>query len=146
MDPKTVANMFQQIIGGDDIPAPAGMLKTIRADKAALRQPGFPYSILENLWHAVFWQTIWLSRLDGKRAKSFLEDWQSPDPSEFSALRTQFLANLERARKIAGAKAFTHKMDSDDKAVKTLIAMAVHDSYHIGQINVMKRAMRTAKK
>ncbi len=145
MDPKAIAEVFQQIIEGTDIPAPAGMLKTIKAENAAKHIPGFPYSIIENLWHAVFWQTIWLNRIEGKKAKSFIEDWQSPDASEFPALRTQFLANLETARKIAGAKQFKHKMESDEKAVKTLVAMAIHDSYHIGQINLMKRVIRKSK-
>jgi uncharacterized damage-inducible protein DinB len=144
MDPKTVSEMFQQIIDGDDIPAPAGMLKMTAAN-AARRLPGHPYSILENLWHAVFWQTIWLDRVEGRKAKSFIEDWQSPPASEFPKLRTQFVANLEKARKLTAAKTFKHKMDSDEKAIKTLIAMAVHDSYHIGQMNVMKRAMRKSK-
>jgi uncharacterized damage-inducible protein DinB len=145
MDPKSIAEVFQQIIDGDDIPAPAGMLKTIKTESAAKRLSGFPYSILENLWHAVFWQTIWLNRLEGKKALSFIADWQSPDPSEFPVLRTQFIANLEKARKTAGGKHFKHKMDSDEKAVKTLVAMAIHDSYHIGQINLMKRVIRKSK-
>jgi uncharacterized damage-inducible protein DinB len=120
------------------------MLKMTAAN-AAKRLPGHPYSILENLWHAVFWQTIWLDRIEGKKAKSFMEDWQSPPVSEFPKLRAAFLANLDKARKLCAAKTFKHKMDSDEKAIKTLIAMAIHDSYHIGQMNVMKRAMRKAK-
>jgi uncharacterized damage-inducible protein DinB len=146
MDPTTLAEVFRQIIDGDDIPAPAGMLRTIKAENAAKRLPGHPYSILENLWHAVFWQTIWLNRIEGKKAQSFMDDWQSPDLSEFPALRTRFIANLEKARKLCAAKSFKHKMKSDEAAVKTLIAMAIHDSYHIGQMNVMKRTIRNSRK
>ncbi|HXH61031.1 MAG TPA: DinB family protein, partial [Fimbriimonadaceae bacterium] len=106
MDPKTVSETFRQIIAGDDIPAPEGMLRTISAKYVTKRLPGFPYTILENLWHAVFWQNIWLNKIEGKKVRSFMEDWQSPDPSEFPALRKEFVANLEKARKIAGARAF----------------------------------------
>jgi uncharacterized damage-inducible protein DinB len=142
MDPKTVAEVFRQTIEGLDIPAPAGMLRTIKASDAARRLPGFPYSILENLWHAVFWQEIWLNRVEGKKAASFMQDWQSPDPTEFADLRARFVANEERARKLCSARAFKHKMASEEKALQTLVAMAVHDAYHLGQINLMKRAMR----
>ena len=144
MDPKAIAEVYRQIIMGGDIPAPASMLKGLKPERAAERLPGFPYSLLENLWHAVFWQTIWLNRLEGKKAKSFMEDWQSPEPSELPKLRARFLANLAKAHKIASAKSFKHKMKSDEAALKTLVAMAVHDSYHIGQMNLIKRATKFA--
>ena len=145
MDPKTVGEVFRQIIVGGDIPAPSRVLGGISGAKAAQRLPGFPYSILENLWHAVFWQTIWLDRLEGKATMKFTEDWQSPPASEFPKLRARFIANLEKAHKVCTSKSFKHKMKSDEAAIKTLIALAIHDSYHIGQINVMKRVLRKGK-
>ena len=145
MDRTTLAEAYRQILSGSDIPAPARLLNGIRPDKAAQRLPGFPYSLLENLWHAVFWQTIWLDRLDGKATMKFTEDWQSPPASDFSKLKAQFLTNVEKAHKLAAAKSFKHKMKSDEAAIKTLIALAIHDSYHIGQINVMKRVLRKGK-
>lgn len=145
MDRATLAELYRQILSGSDIPAPSRLLGGISAKKAAERLPGFPYSILENLWHAVFWQTIWLDRLEGKATMKFTEDWQSPPASEFPKLKARFIANVEKAHKLLSAKNLKHKMKSDDAAMKQLIAMAIHDSYHIGQINVMKRVQRKGR-
>ena len=142
MDHATLAELYRQILSGSDIPAPSRLLGGISGKKAAERLPGFPYSILENLWHAVFWQTIWLDRLEGKATMKFTEDWQSPAASDYPKLKARFIANVEKAHKLLSAKKLKHKMKSDDVAMKQLIAMAIHDSYHIGQINVMKRVSR----
>ncbi len=142
MDRPTLAEVYRQILSGSDIPAPSRLLGGIRADKAAVRLPGFPYSILENLWHAVFWQTIWLERLEGKASMKFTEDWQSPPASEFPKLKARFIANIERAHRLCSGRSLKHKMKSDDAALKVLVSMAIHDAYHMGQINVMKRVLR----
>jgi hypothetical protein len=36
-------------------------------------------------------------------------------------------------------------MKSDDVAIKTLLQIAIHDTYHLGQVNLLKRALRVAK-
>ena len=54
-------------------------------------------------------------------------------------IRDQFLAGLERALEVARSDPFEHKMKSDAIAIKTLLQVVVHDSYHIGQINLLKR-------
>jgi uncharacterized damage-inducible protein DinB len=144
MPHRALAELFRQTLSGADIADPRKLLN-MPAAKAAQRLPGFPYSILENLWHAVFWQAIWLDRLEGKATMRFTEDWQSPPASEFPALRQKFVANIERARKLTKAKTLKHKMKSDEAAVKTLVAMAIHDTYHLGQMNLIKRVMRQTK-
>ncbi len=145
MNTSTVAEVFRQIQRGDDIPAPASLFKGISQANASKCLPNFPYSIIENLWHVVFWQTIWLDRLQGRRAKSFMDDWQTPPPEQFKPLVAQFLKNESVALKILSGTKFKHMMKSDEIAIKTLIAMAVHDSYHLGQINVIKRSLRLSR-
>ena len=44
---------------------------------------------------------------------------------------------------ICTAKPFKHKMKSKSKALRYLMNIAVHDAYHIGQINLMKRVTRS---
>jgi uncharacterized damage-inducible protein DinB len=142
MDPAraSVVEALRQIIDGDDIPTPRALLN-ISAERAALKLPGAPYSILTNLAHAVFWQDIWLNRLAGKRAQSFLEDWKTPPAEEWPRLRERFLDGLEEATRIARSEPFEHRMKSDAVAIKTLLQLAVHDAYHIGQINLLKRML-----
>jgi uncharacterized damage-inducible protein DinB len=144
MPQRELAEVFRQILSGADIADPRKLLN-MPAKNAAQRLPGFPYSILENLWHAVFWQTIWLDRLEGKATMRYTEDWQSPPASEFEELRERFVANIEKAHKLTKAKTLKHKMKSDEVALKQLTAMAIHDAYHIGQMNVMKRVVRKSK-
>lgn len=145
MDQRTVAETFRMIIAGDDIAAPASMLKNVSEAKAAARLPGFPYSMLENLWHTVFWQEIWLDKVEGRKPEHWIEDWQSPDPSEWKRLRAAFMKNQDRALAICTAKPFRHKMKNKDVALRNLMNIAVHDAYHIGQINLIKRVQRKTK-
>lgn len=145
MDKKTVANAFKQIASGSDIPAPAKLLNGISEARAAVRLPGFPYSIAENLWHAVFWQDIWLNRVQGRKAKTFIEDWQTPSVGEFKQLRARFIENEARALKLLCVAKFNHSMKSEPVALQMLMAMAVHDAYHLGQINLLKRVQRATK-
>ena len=142
MDLSTVAETFRMIIEGDDITAPKSLLRNISQESAAKRVRGFPYSILENLWHTDLWQTIWIDKIEGRTPTSWMEDWQTPDASEWGAVRTSFLKNLGRAYAVASAKPFRHKMKSKDVAVRNLLNLAVHDAYHIGQITLMKRVLR----
>ena len=146
MDQSTAAEMLRQIIEGVDITAPKSLFRNISKERAALRMPGFPYSILENLWHADVWQIIWINKLEGRRNEDIWEkNWRSPHPDEWPDVRASFLANIEKAHAIASAKPFKHKTKSKDAAVKTLIQLAMHDSYHIGQITLIKRVLRKTK-
>ncbi|MCH7903057.1 MAG: DinB family protein [Armatimonadetes bacterium] len=146
MDQSTASEMLRQIIEGVDITAPKSLLRNITKEKAALRMPAFPYSILENLWHADVWQIIWVDKLEGRRQEGIWEkNWRTPHPDEWPDVRASFLANIEKAHAIASAKPFRHKMKSKDAAVKTLVQLAIHDSYHIGQITLIKRVLRKSK-
>lgn len=141
MDAKTVANLFDQIASGEDIPKVDNLLKRMSAETAAQTLPGWPYSILTNLAHADFWQRIWLNRIEGRPRPKFKDDWRVPAPSEFEELRASFLEGLERSRAIAKNWPVEHKMESDDKALHLLVSLAVHDAYHIGQMKLMARIL-----
>jgi hypothetical protein len=142
---EAVVEALRQIIEGADIPPPRSLL-SMTAKRAATKLPEMPYSILTNLAHANFWQQLWLDRLAGKRARSFLEDWKTPPLEEWPVIREQFLTGLERAIEIARSDPFDHKMKSDAVAIKTLLQIVVHDAYHIGQINLLKRQLRLGAK
>jgi hypothetical protein len=144
-DREAVVEVFRQILQGSDIPAPASLLRDITAQKAAIQLPDMPYSILINLAHTDFWQQVWIDRLEGRRAKSFTLDWKSPPEAEWPNVRASFLDNLDKAMAIASGEPFQHRMKSDAVATKTLLQIAVHDAYHIGQINLLKRALRLSR-
>lgn len=137
--------MLHQVLTGVDIPKVEPMLKRLSAEDAARTLDGFPYSILTNLAHMDFWQRVWLARLEGTPRPGWKDDWKMPDPSQFSPLRISVVNGMKRAIALASADPFIHQMKSDDVAVKTLIAMAVHDAYHIGQIKLIARVLSSVR-
>ncbi len=144
MDRKTVQRMLKMVRDGDDIPAPAALLK-ISAKNASKRLPGFPYSIHENLWHAVFWQDMWLNAIEGKPNRDWTEDWQSPAESEWPDTKERFLKNIDQAIRLAGRKELKHSCKTDKRTAELLMNIAVHDAYHLGQITLIKRVLRKQK-
>jgi len=143
MDAATVAETLRQIIDGEDFNPPAKMLK-ISAKRACEVPPGAPYSIATNVWHADYWNRLWLARLRGEKIESkniWAADWHVPAEKEWEEIRRRFLANLDEARRIASAQPFVHAMDSDDKALDRLHRIAAHTAYHVGQIALLKRML-----
>jgi hypothetical protein len=145
MDRSGAAEALRQVMEGVDIPKPESLLN-MSIEKASLKLAWMPYSILTNLVHADFWQQIWLDRLDGKRARSFTEDWKTPAPEEWPAVRARFMEGLRKAHAVATTTPFQHKLKYDEVAVKTLYQIAIHDAYHLGQINLLKRGLRLSGK
>ncbi|RMG24536.1 MAG: DinB family protein [Armatimonadetes bacterium] len=150
MAPSPVlVQLFDQILEGKDIPTAEGVLRVKREDAEA-ELPPLPYSLLVNLAHAVHWQDLWLNQLEGKPNPPIQEvwrtDWRRPDASEYPALRKRFVEGLRRARALAGEEFASHRCESDEKAAEVLLRIAIHASYHIGQMNLLKRALRNTRK
>jgi hypothetical protein len=145
MDITQIDRLFQQILEGWDIPTPQGMLRVNRVDAEATL-PGMPYSMAKNLRHAVYWQDLWLGELAGEPRKPQMEvwkdDWKEPEPGAWDALRRSFVEGLQKARWYCGDGFGSHKCASDQDAADKLLAIAIHASYHMGQLNLLKRARR----
>lgn len=141
--------MFQQILEGWDIPTPQGILR-LKQEDAAQEVDAFPYSFVKNLAHAVYWQDLWLKELEGAPRPPSIEvwknDWRAPAPSEYPVLRKQFIEGVKRARWFAGEGFVTHQCESDEKAIDLLLRIAIHDCYHLGQLNTLKRGLVKLKK
>lgn len=61
-------------------------------------------------------------------------------------IKDSFLSNFKLAMRIAASEDIQHHMKSDEVAVKLLLQLAVHTSYHLGQVNLLKRELRLASK
>ncbi|HEY0866467.1 MAG TPA: DinB family protein [Fimbriimonas sp.] len=139
----TASEALRQVRDGMDFSAPKSVLK-IRAERAVVRARGWPYSSAENVAHCDLWQQIWLAKLRGEtrpRLDPKIWDWPKVHTSEWGKVREDFLRNLGDALAIASAEPFVHRMKSDEDAVKTLLEIAVHDAYHIGQCVLLKRLL-----
>ncbi|MCC7433081.1 MAG: DinB family protein [Methanoregulaceae archaeon] len=129
-----------QVREGRDFPPPRQILNRVKPDDACRLVPFVSRSLAELVWHTDFWQQIWLARLEGSRARSITEDWYRPGPEEWEATRDRFLLNLDRAVEIA--ETGQHRMKSDEIAERVLLQIAVHNTYHVGQWVLVKRALR----
>lgn len=140
---KAVAEALRQVRDGMDFSAPKSVLK-ISPARAVTKQEGWPYSIGDNIAHADFWQRLWLARLTGETRPKMDEklwDWPTIAANEWADVRRQFLVNLDEAIEIASAEPFVHCMKDEGAAEKTLLEIAVHDAYHIGQCVLLKRLL-----
>jgi len=140
----TLVELFDHIIGGYDIPKPSG-LSRLKREVATVKPDGAPYSPLTNLAHTVLWQEAWLKSLNGIKTPGpelWNNDFRVPDPEEYEALRKRFIDGLHEARAYAAGET-QHKAQSDDKAVTTLLKIAVHASYHMGQLNLLRRTAKS---
>ncbi len=130
-----LAELFHQLASGKDIPAPKALLSRIRPSDSAQQLPGIPYSLLTYLAHMHFWQDLWLHKIRGGERPSFLDDWKVPDASQFPALREAFLKGFDDACALA-------KSNPSPEVARDLVAIAIHNAYHLGQIKVIKRALQ----
>ena len=139
----TLVELFDHIIDGYDIPKPSG-LSRMRREVAVAKPEGAPYSPLTNLAHTVLWQEAWLKALIGVKTPGpelWNNDFRVPDSEEYEALRKRFIDGLREARAYAAGET-AHKCASDEKAVTTLLKIAVHASYHMGQLNLLRRVAK----
>lgn len=142
---QAAVQMLQEIRDGRDIPSPSALIGRMKAEDAARELPGFRYSILTYVAHAVLWQDIWLAQLRGGSRPKMIEDWRTPDPSEWPELRQRLLEGLAEAIALAEAGPTAHKKSEED-AMKLLVHIGIHLSYHLGQIKMIKRAIAEEKK
>jgi uncharacterized damage-inducible protein DinB len=148
-DRAGIVRMFDHILLGYDIPKPESLLK-ISSASASVKLDLLPYSLATNLAHTLLWQNFWLQKLAGGRQRSGPQEWSNdfkvPEISEWSHLRDSFLEGLWKARAIAESEPFLHGCENDAEAVDALLCIAVHGAYHIGQMNLLKRAMNAQKR
>lgn len=135
-----LAEALAQMLAGADIPKPTS-LNALKAEDAATRLTGTPYSVLTNLAHAVLWQDTWLARLAGKPVDTrqvWADDFRVPDASEYPALRKRFAEGLAEAHRFATGET-PHQVMDDAKAVAYLARIVIHASYHLGQMSTLRR-------
>jgi hypothetical protein len=145
MDPKTVAEALRQVMRGEDFYGPKAAVSRVRQETANATLPNCPYTIATNAEHALFWNKIWLARLNNTKRPNMLKDWRVPEPDEWDRIRRELVESVEEAYRIASSKPFKHSMKTDEAACKNLLAIAVHTAYHLGQITLLKRIARSGK-
>ena len=137
---------------------PLACVEDLSAELAARSVAGFPHSIGQLVFHMNYWMEYEVRRIRGERptypehsSESFPPAPSPADAEEWDRLRKRFAGLL--ADLVALAKSSPQEMqrqieavhDGDTKLAGTLEAvlgqMVAHNSYHTGQIAMIRRAL-----
>ena len=137
---------------------PIACVEDLSAELAAQRVEGFPHSIGQLVFHMNYWMEYELRRVRGERpvypehnAESFPSERRPADDADWDRLRRRFAELL--ADYAALAKSSPPEMQreiesvhqGDKKVAATLEAllwqMVAHNSYHVGQIAMIRRML-----
>jgi len=137
---------------------PIACVEDISAELAARQVEGFPHSIGQLVFHMNYWMDYELRRIRGQRPEypeHASESWPvatSPaDAQEWDRLRRDFAWFLAEYAKLAQSsgpemrREIESGQESDKNIAGTLEAvlwqMVAHNSYHVGQIAMIRRAL-----
>lgn len=137
---------------------PIACVEDISAEVAARRVEGFPHSIGELVFHMNFWMSYDLRRARGEKpkypdhnAESFPTAPAPTDAADWDRLRRDFAWFLAEHARLAESSAaeLERKVEAmherHNELAGTLEAMlwqtAVHNSYHVGQIAMIRRVL-----
>jgi uncharacterized damage-inducible protein DinB len=137
---------------------PIACVEVIAAEVAARQVEGFPHSIGRLVFHMNYWMDYELSRIRGQRpsypehnAESFPAASFLADGKEWDRLRTRFADLLSGFAELAKSspeelqREIESVHEGDKKVAGTLETvlwqMVAHNSYHVGQIAMIRRAL-----
>lgn len=126
----------------------ARALKEVPVELAGKRIEGVPYSIFQLLSHMSYWQNFLLTYLDGHKPQmpsSVDESWpQEATPEnieEWLKLIEQFLRGIDRSIEYARSVQLDDTLEHfpTETNAGILRNIASHNSYHLGEIVVLRR-------
>lgn len=129
---------------------PDAALEGLSVPQAGARLPGHPHTIWEVLGHVVFWQEQWITAVKGgtpvlpKHAEGGWPTTGSPrDADEFRDALADFGASLREAERLASEGDLERAVPEilGGTAGFALLNLAHHNSYHLGQVVLLRRAM-----
>jgi len=137
---------------------PVACVEDMSAELAGRQVAGFPHSIAQLVFHMNYWMDYELHRIRGQRPKypehnseSFPAAPAAVDAREWDRLRSQFskllgeFAALSKSSRAEMDRPVDAAHEGDKKVAGTLEAalwqMVAHNSYHVGQIAMMRRIL-----
>ncbi len=137
---------------------PLACVEDISAELAARRVENFPHSIAELVFHMNYWMDYELRRIGGEKpkypehnAESFPPAPSPADEKAWERLRRDFawflaeFAELAESPRAELDRQVESAHEGDQKVASTLEAvlwqMVAHNSYHTGQIAMIRRAI-----
>jgi uncharacterized damage-inducible protein DinB len=137
---------------------PVACVEDLPADLATRRVNGYPHSIWQIVEHMTYWMNYELEKVAGREPhfpEKAIESWPAePVPAgeeHWQETKQQFSAMPERLAELAEAdesvlgRAVIEVARPDQKRQSTVYALLVqitaHNSYHAGQIALLRRQM-----
>lgn len=138
---------------------PIACLEDVSAELASRTVDGFPHSIAGLVFQMNYWMNYEMRRIRGERPKypeHAAESWPEPGavfaPAQWDGLRRDFALFLEEYEKMSRSspQELERQVESMREADRThagsvqavLWQMVAHNSYHLGQIVMIRRALR----
>jgi uncharacterized damage-inducible protein DinB len=135
---------------------PVACVEDISADVALYSAPGCPHSIWRIVLHMSYWMDYEFVKIAGENPSypaNAIESWpEHPSPSDeaqWQRSRAHFVEDLKRLATLAESdSAVLDRLVTDSDATKTprqstvrtaLCQIAAHNSYHVGQIAMLRR-------
>ena len=136
---------FNQFFKGWDYEPPERIIADIPAEKAVIVPPGCPNSIATQVAHMIFWDQRWLGRIAGEPDPPRLAknaDFPSVKAEEWEGMRARFIAGLKKARAISKKhEDYGRRHPSGFSVEQLLLQIALHDTYHLGQISIYRQLL-----
>jgi len=147
-------NALTQLLRGQGAHVdPLACIEDLDAPLASQRIPNFPHSIADLVFHMNYWMNYELKRIRGQKPPYPEHNAESfpTTPQNWDQLRRDFSWFLQEYSKLAEstpqelARQIESIHEGDKKVASTLEAivsqMIAHNSYHTGQIAMIRRAL-----
>lgn len=130
--------------------SPRNVLDGLDWHHAGVTPNGVPHSIFQIVNHVIYWQDLFLSGLDRKDMvgpKHAHEGWpgaKKPEtPHEWQEVVEQYQAGLAQTHKAVVCKNPLHSVPAraETKRIDVLNTLALHTSYHVGQMVLIRRML-----
>jgi len=152
----TISQSFTELLGGKGAHAdPMACVEDISSELATRRIEGFPHCIADLVFHMNYWMNYELKRIRGEKPKYPEHNAESfpSTPQNWDHLKRDFSWFLGEFAKLAQSSRpeldcqLESIHEGDKNVAGTLEAvlwqMVAHNSYHAGQIALIRRAMNT---
>jgi uncharacterized damage-inducible protein DinB len=135
-----VAEAVRQMSEGEDFFNADDLTRDISPESACKVPTGSPYSIGTQVAHALVWQDVWLAKIKGDPAIEVTDEMDFPvvDCADWPELRGRFIAETEMAEALATSEDLTRPIGNTTVG-ELLLQIAIHNSYHIGQIALLRQ-------
>ncbi len=130
---------------------PIDVLDGLEWEQAGVIKSDFPHSIFQIVNHLIYWQDLFLSGLvettmhgPQRASDSWPGEKRAGDKEEWQAAVKRFKEGLEKARFEIGSKDPLSGIPAAETTLRIdiLNSLALHVSYHVGQIVLIRRVLR----